>query len=315
MARPRRLTVKAHQAGERLDVVLVELLKQKLSRTRVQELIQDGGVRVDGAPAERPAQVVEAGQVLEVVEVESSRQRPGGPADGELVVLFEDEHLAVCDKPAGQLAHPTTVVTGGTVSELAVARWGKLPAPQGDDRPGIVHRLDADTSGLIVVVKSSAAAEPLVEAFRARTVEKRYLALVAGEPRFDSDWIRAPLGRAQRRSDRVMVLPAGEGREAETFYTVKERFAGFALVECRPKTGRTHQIRVHLAHIDLPIVGDRLYYGRARRPLPKDAPPVERHLLHAAGLVFEHPVTAERLELESPLPADFATWLAWLRAR
>ena len=315
MARPRRFSVKAHQAGERLDLVLVECMKGKLSRTRVQELIQDGGVSVDGAPAERPAQLLEEGQVLELREVERSRQRPGGPEGGELVVLYEDEHLAVCDKPAGQLAHPTTVVGGGTLSELAVARWGKLPSPQGKDRPGIVHRLDADTSGLIVVAKSAAAAEPLVEAFRARTVEKRYLALVAGEPRFDSDWIRAPLGRAQRRSDRVMVLPEGEGREAETFYTVKERFAGFALVECRPRTGRTHQIRVHLAHIELAIVGDRLYAARKRRPLPADAPPVERHLLHAAGLAFDHPVTGQRLELESPPPADFRAWLEWLRAR
>jgi len=315
MARPRRFTVKAHQAGERLDRVLVEQLKGKLSRTRIQELIQDGGVKIDGVPAERAAQQLEEGQSVELREVESSRLRPGGPEHGELVVLFEDEHLAVCDKPPGQLAHPTTVVTGGTVSELAVARWGELPSPQGEDRPGIVHRLDADTSGLIVVVKSEAAAGPLVEAFRERTVEKRYLALVAGEPRFDSDWIKAPLGRAQRRSDRVMVLPEGEGREAETFYTVKERFPGFALVECRPKTGRTHQIRVHLAHIELPIVGDRLYAGRTRRPLPPDAPPVTRHLLHAAGLAFEHPVTGQRIELESPPPADFQLWLDWLRAR
>jgi len=315
MARPRRLVVKANQAGERLDVVLVALLKRKVSRTRIKEMIQDGAVRLDGVPAERASQPLEAGQVVEIREVERARTRPGGPEGGALVVLFEDEHLAVCDKPPGQLAHPTTVVTGGTVSELAVARWGKLPAPQGEDRPGIVHRLDADTSGLIVVVKSEAAAVPLVEAFRERTVEKRYLALVAGEPRFDSDWIKAPLGRAQRRSDRVMVLPEGEGREAETFYTVKERFEGFALVECRPKTGRTHQIRVHLAHIELAIVGDRLYAGRKRRPLPPDAPPVERHLLHAAGLSFDHPVTGARLELESPLPPDFQLWLDWLRAR
>jgi len=315
MVRARRFVVPPQFVGERLDLALVELLQQELSRTRLKELIQDGGVLVDGQPAERPAQLLEAGQVLELVEVERTRVRRGGPVAGELVVLYEDEHLAVCDKPPGQLAHPTTVVSGGTVSELAVARFGPLPAPQGEDRPGIVHRLDADTSGLIVLARSEAAAGRLVELFRERAVEKRYLALVAGEPRFDSDWIKAPLGRAQRRSDRVMVLPENEGRPAETFYTVKERFERFALLECRPKTGRTHQIRVHLAHVELPVVGDKLYAGRSRRPLPPDAPEVTRHLLHAAGLEFPHPVSGAPLGFESPLPEDFRRWLEWLRAR
>jgi 23S rRNA pseudouridine1911/1915/1917 synthase len=287
-------------AGERLDRVVTAFFEGDLSRARIQEWIKDGGVRIDGRIELRPSTTVEAGQEIELVDVPRSRVRAGGPLAGELAIVFEDEHLAVIDKPPGQLTHPTTVVAGGTVSELAFARWGELPSPQGDDRPGIVHRLDADTSGLVVIAKSADAAAALVEAFRKRTVEKRYLALVHGDPRFDSDWITAPIGRSSQRSDRMQVLPAGEGREAETFYRVLERFGHFALLECRPKTGRTHQIRVHLASIEHPIAGDCVYHGRARAPIPKDSPPLERHLLHAAGLHFTHPVTGTRSPLGPP---------------
>jgi 23S rRNA pseudouridine1911/1915/1917 synthase len=313
MDAPRRFRVPPQLSGERLDRALVELLAGDLSRTRVKELIGDGGVSLDGAPATRPAQLLEEGQEIELREVASSRIRPGGPVGAELVVVYEDAHLAVVDKPAGTLSHPTSIVRGGTVSELAEARWGSLPCPQGEDRPGIVHRLDAESSGLMVVALDDQAAEGLVQAFRARRIEKRYLALVHGDPRFDSDWIETPLGRSTRHPDRMSVLPEGEGREAATFYRVLERFGRFALVECRPRTGRTHQIRVHLTSIEHPLVGDGVYPGRVRHPLPKDAPPLDRHLLHAAGLTFSHPVTGAELELESPLPREFEAWLAYLR--
>ena len=310
----RTFRVPPESGGERLDRVLAAFLAGELSRARLQEWIRDGGVRIDGVPAERPAQRLEAGQRIELVEVARSRVRAGGPLDGELVVVFEDEHLAVVDKPAGQLTHPTTVVQGGTVSERAVERWGDLPVPQGADRPGIVHRLDADTSGLLVLAKSAAAGEKLVVAFRERGVEKRYLALVHGEPRFDADWITTPIGRSSARSDRMSAAAMGEGRAAETFYRVVERFPRFALLECLPKTGRTHQIRVHLSSIEHPLVGDRVYPGRARAPLPAGAPPLERHLLHATGLRFTHPVTGVEVNVESRPPAEFEAWLTWLRA-
>jgi len=311
---PRSFVVPAEFSGERLDRALVALSSGALSRTRICELIRDGGVHVDGQPADRAARLVVPGERIELLEVKRSRERAGGPAGATLVVLHEDEHLAVIDKPAGQLTHPTTVVRGGTVSELAVERWGELPAPQGDDRPGIVHRLDSDTSGLVVIARSAPAAERLVELFRERAVEKRYLALVHGAPRFDSDWIESPIGRSPR-ADRMCVMPAGEGKPAATFYQVRERFTDFAFLECRPRTGRTHQIRVHLASIELPLLGDRVYPGRVRRPIPRGSPPLERHLLHAAGLRFAHPITGDALELESPLPADFEAWLEWLRKR
>jgi 23S rRNA pseudouridine1911/1915/1917 synthase len=312
---PQNYVVAEEFAGERLDRVLTALSGG--SRARVQELIRDGAVWRNGTLVERAAEPIAAGDRLEVRDVPRSRLRPGGPLGGALAVLFEDEHLVVIDKPAGQLVHPTTVVVGGTVSELAEARYGSLPTPQGEDRPGIVHRLDADTSGLLVLARSPLAADTLVAAFRERTVEKTYLALVHGAPRFDSDWITAPIGRSHRRSDRMQVLPAGEGRAAETFYRVRERWTlpgPFAFLECHPTTGRTHQIRVHLASIEHPLVGDRVYPGRVRTPIPKEAPPLTRHLLHAAGLRFAHPASGEALSFESPLPADFEAWLAWLRS-
>ncbi len=310
---PRRIAIPAELAGERLDLALVRLVPG-VSRARIQELIKDGGVRVDGVVATRAAQPLAAGGTLEILAVARTRERAGGEAAGELAVVFEDDDLAVIDKPAGTLAHPTSVVRGGTLSELATRRWGELPAPQGADRPGIVHRLDADTSGLIVVAKSALAAERLVELFRARAVEKGYLALVAGEPRFDSDWIERPLGRSSQRPDRMTVLPEGGGRPAQTFYRTLERRRGFALLECWPKTGRTHQIRVHLAAIGHPLVGDRVYPGRVRRPLPADAPRLARHALHAHVLRFAHPVSGAPLAFELPLAADLQRFLDWMRA-
>ena len=313
---PRRFRVPADLDGERIDRVLVALL-DGVSRTRIQELIRDGGVFVDGAVPERMSTAVAAEATIELRDVPRTRVRVGGPESARLRVVHEDEHLVVIDKPAGMVAHPSTVVRGGTVSERAVEQFGPLPAPQGEDRPGVVHRLDADTSGLLVLGRSEVAADELVRMFRDREVEKRYLAIVFGAPRFDTDWIEAPIGRAQGRPDRMSVVPDGTGREATTYYETRARFEGFGYVECQPKTGRTHQIRVHLASIDHPIVGDRVYPGRRglRRNIPRDAPPMKRHALHAAGLSFAHPVSGERLAFEAPLPTDMSDWLAFLKRR
>ena len=312
---PQVLTVPERWAGARLDRALTDLLGG-LSRVRVQELIHDGGVRVEGEPIAKPSHLLETGWTIEILAVARSRERTGGDEEGPLDVVHEDEHLVVIDKAAGVVAHPSTIVRGGTVSERAVAQFGPLPSPQGEDRPGIVHRLDADTSGLLVLARTEEAAEALMEAFRERRVEKRYLALVFGAPRFDSDWIDASIGRARGRPDRMSVTADEDGgREAHTFYETQERFPGFGFVACRPTTGRTHQIRVHMASIEHPLVGDRVYRGRKglSREVPRGAPKVTRHMLHAAGLAFDHPVTGERLSLEAPLPQDFEAWLAFLR--
>ena len=311
-----RFRVPTELAGLRLDLALTRLVGG-ISRGRVQEWVRDGGVRVEGELAGRTSLAVEEGWTLEVFDVPRSRIRRGGPSGpgAKLDIVFEDEHLIVLQKPAGMVVHPSTVVRGGTLSERLTERYGSLPSPQGEDRPGIVHRLDADTSGLIVVGRSEEAAAGLVEAFRGHRVEKRYLAIVFGVPRFDSDWIEAPLGRATGRADRVRVVEPGEGRDARTFYRTLERFERFALVEALPETGRTHQIRVHLASIDHPLVGDRVYRGRRglSRKLPREAPAPKRHALHAAGLGFEHPVTGEPLAFESAPPADMERFLRWLR--
>ena len=301
--------------GQRLDRVLAQLL-DGLSRDRCRELIEDGLVTLDGVPAKRPSQSVAAGVRIGAEIQLRDRTRSGNSGGGELRVVHEDEHLVVIDKPAGMVAHPSGTVRGGTVAELAAARWGALPDPQGsadEQRSGIVHRLDADTTGLMVLARTEAAATGLLAQFRERQVEKHYLAIVHGEPRFDSDWIDAPVGRDPRHPEKMAALRPGEGREASTFYTTLERLGCASLVEARPKTGRTHQIRVHLTHVGHPLVGDRLYRPRSQRPLPREAPTPARQALHAAELEFQHPVTGEALRFEAPLPDDLERLLDWLR--
>lgn len=301
-------------AGRRLDLVLCDEL-EGVSRTRVQELIRDGGVLVDDEVELRPGATVDAGQFIACREVVRSRERRGGIV-GALEVVFEDEHVAVIEKPAGLVAHPSSIVRGGTVSELATERWGQLPSPQGEDRPGIVHRLDSDTSGLLVLAKTELAATSLLAQFKARTVEKSYEALAFGETRFHSDWIETPLGRSKRRSDRMSVMPEGEGLAASTYYETLLRARGFSHLLLRPKTGRTHQLRVHMASIDHPLVGDGVYRGRRGLHLsvPKDAPAPDRHSLHAARLAFDDPASGERRSFASPLPADMKRFVGWMRA-
>ncbi len=302
--------------GARLDRVLARLLPET-SRTRAQEWIKDGGVRVDGARVRRPAHPVAAGAEVELEDVARSRVRAGAPEGADFRVVHEDEWLIVVDKPAGMVVHPSTVVRGGTVSELAEERFGPLPAPQGEDRPGVVHRLDSETSGLLVLARTEEVGAELVRQFHDREVEKLYLALVHGDPRFDADWIEAPIGRSERHPERMSVLPEGEGREASTFYEVRERFGVAALVACRPRTGRTHQIRVHLASIEHPVVGDKLYRGKrgAKHTLPEGAPPMRRHALHAFRLGFHHPHRGEPVAFEAPLHEDMEALVRWLRDR
>ncbi|MEO0653220.1 MAG: pseudouridine synthase, partial [Planctomycetota bacterium] len=193
---------------------------------------------------------------------------------------------------------------------------GSLPAVQGDDRPGIVHRLDGATSGVMLIGKTEPAALELRRQFREREVDKTYLALVYGVPRFDSDWIEQPLGRSERAPDRISVVSEDEGRPAQTFYEVLERFDGYSLLRCKPRTGRTHQIRVHLEWLGHPIVTDKLYLGKKGRPsLPEDAPVPRRQALHALRIEFKHPTRDERVAFEAPFAPDLQAFLDWLRQR
>jgi 23S rRNA pseudouridine1911/1915/1917 synthase len=301
--------------GTRLDRVVVALVPE-LSRTYAKELISGGHVRVGGRPASKPGAAVEAAEPLEV-RLAPRPRRDASASVRQLAVLYEDDDIAAIDKPAGVLVHPTGAATGGTVSELAVARYGPLPALQGEDRPGIVHRLDAGTSGVMLLARTAPAFAGLMAQFRAREVEKTYLALVWGEPRFDTGVIDTPIDRDEADSSRMAVASPGEGRDALTHYEVLERFRGVAWLACKPKSGRTHQIRVHLSSIGHALLGDRLYRRRGGPPvrLPDEAPIPPRQALHSARLRLRHPRSGAPLDFEAPLAPDIARMLAWLRAQ
>ena len=294
---PTRLTVTPEGAGARLDRFLAEPLG---SRASAQGLIEAGLVFVDGRPA-RKRHLVRAGQTIEV-----HRREPepviaqAAPAGFRLA--YEDEHLLVVDKPAGVVVHPARGHRSGTLAQ-ALAAHG---AAGGEDvRPGIVHRLDRDTSGLLVVAKSEPVHRALKELIASRALQREYLALVDGHPSARTGTIDAPIGRDRR--DRVLVsLDSDVPREARTHFTVLELLAQSTLLEVHLETGRTHQIRVHLAAIEHPVCGDPQYGVRGRYGLT-------RQFLHAQRLAFTHPVTGEALDVRSPLPEDLAAALELAR--
>ena len=292
-----RSRVSDADAGRRLDAVVAELPGVG-ARSIAERLVTGGNVLVDGTRRSKSHRL-EGGEELEVVVPEPAALEA---EDMELVVVHEDEHLLVVDKPAGLVVHPAGGHQSGTLTHGLLA----LGAAGGDpERPGIVHRLDRDTSGLLVVSRSEVAHARLSEAIRERRVDRRYLALVRGEPRSRTGRITAPIGRDRRDRTRHS-LDTDTPREAVTWFEVREHLGERALLEVRLETGRTHQIRVHLEALELPVSGDPVY-GVARDL------GLERQFLHAYRLVFEHPFTGEHLELESPLPSDLADALA--RAR
>ena len=301
--------------GSRIDQALVSHL-QEWSRSRLQALIKDGRVRIEGAVSRKPGTLVGGGSLIEI-ELPVRDPRPSvAESRKRLEVLWEDGELAVVLKPPGLLVHRGEGSSEVSLAELAVALFGELPALQGEDRPGIVHRLDRETSGVVVLGKTEKALRELMRQFREREVEKVYRALVIGEPRFDSDWIESPVGRAPRHPDRMTVLGLEEGgRTASTFYEVLERFRGFASLKVQPKTGRTHQIRVHLTSVELPVLGDRVYRLRrgSEAKLDEAIAAPRRQLLHAESLTFTHPTSGEVMRFETPLPADFGRVLEGLR--
>lgn len=307
--------VPAGALGQRLDQVLVGLV-DGWSRSRLQDLIKAGKVRLAGAVVTKPGAIlVESGEIE--VDLAPSPEAEGPALPGlDLQILFEDEHLIVVDKPAGMLTHGREDRVEASVAEIAERRFGPLPSLYGPARPGIVHRLDRETSGVLLIGRSEAALAELKRQFQAREVEKTYLAVVHGSPRFDTDWIEGHLGRTAKHRDRISVVKEGEGRYASTYYETRERFREFARLDVFPKTGRTHQVRVHLASIGLPLVGEKLYLPRRSRPkpLPPEAPRIERQALHARALAFKHPATGEPTRFEAPEPADIHVLLEWLRA-
>jgi 23S rRNA pseudouridine1911/1915/1917 synthase len=291
------LTIPAALAGERVDKAVA--LLTGLPRREVNHLVESGAIRVGGRPVASRSRKLVAGDDLEVdVPPPVDRSLTPDPAV-DVPVIFEDEHVLVVDKPTGLVVHPGAGTAGGTMVHGLLARYPELAEVGGDQaRPGVVHRLDAGTSGLLVVARTQAAHADLVGQLAARTVERRYRAVVHGEVAAPAGLVDGPLGRHPRDPTRFAVVAGG--KEARTRYEVLDRrpgHGGTTLLVCRLESGRTHQIRVHLAAIGHPVVGDVAYGGRLELGLT-------RPYLHAFRLAFDHPATGERVAFESPLPPD-----------
>jgi 23S rRNA pseudouridine1911/1915/1917 synthase len=301
------LVVPRASAGMRLDR-LVATLPQVATRSRAKQLVDLGLVRVDGEVRKTAYQVRGGAEVA--VEIPPPEPSSVEPEPLPLRVLYEDEHVLAIDKPAGLVVHPAPGARRGTLVNALVHRMGTLAGVGDPERPGIVHRLDRDTSGVLLVARTPAALEALARQFRARSIEKHYLAIVRGALKPPSGMIDRPIGRHPHERKRMSVR-SRRGRAAVTRWTVLERLPGATLVQLRPETGRTHQLRVHLAALGHPILGDRVY--GARRASPPGQPTCARQALHAAEIAFSHPASGERVVVRAPLPADLETTLAALR--
>ena len=294
-------------AGGRLDKGLAEA--SGLSRARVQALIASGAVTVDGKAATQPSAKVLADAPF-TISVPPAVDPEARAQDIPLQVVFEDEHLIVVDKPAGLVVHPAAGNLDGTlVNALLHHCAGQLSGIGGVARPGIVHRIDKDTSGLLVVAKSNAAHEGLARQFADHSIERAYLAVCNGHPNPAAGTISARVGRSDANRKKMAVLPkeSSRGKHAVTRYKTMRKMPHCSLVECRLETGRTHQVRVHLASIGHPLVGDPVY-GRSNSALRPVLQKLDfrRQALHAAVLGFIHPVSGHRLSFSSALPADMA---------
>jgi 23S rRNA pseudouridine1911/1915/1917 synthase len=295
------------EAGQRLDRMLA-LRLPALSRMRLKRLIEAGHVLCGGAALRDPSRRVRPGQNFVVMLPEAEAATPAAQPIA-LDIRYEDAHLIVIDKPAGLVVHPAPGNPDGTLVNALIAHCGSgLLGIGGVRRPGIVHRLDKDTSGLIVVAKDDAAHRALSRDFAARRIDRAYAAFVWGVPQPGAGEIVGNIGRSPSNRKKMAVLGAEKGKPAMTRYRVEHRFGAVAaLVECRLATGRTHQIRVHLAHRGHPLIGDNVYGSRAGRIRAGGGGRIAgfaRQALHARRLAFDHPAGAGRLEFDSPLPPD-----------
>jgi 23S rRNA pseudouridine1911/1915/1917 synthase len=302
------------------------------SRATLQRAIDARHVLVENSPAKASLRL-RSGSEIVVNQLEVPRDGPA-PQNIPLEILHEDDAIIVVNKPAGMIVHPAKGHWEGTLASALAHHFGPLSGRGGPTRPGIVHRLDRDTSGVIVVAKDDQAHDALAAQFKSRHVEKEYLAIVVGVPDRDRDVIDEPIGdHPTQREKKAIRRQDAAARPAITEYEVIERFAGYSLVRARPKTGRTHQIRIHLAHAGFPVLCDRLYGGRARiteleliphvrigHDIPaaraaSDNTLLDRQALHAHQLTFDHPTTGQRMQFVAPLPSDFEHTLEALRRR
>ncbi len=329
---PQEFEVRPRTDGRRIDAYLAGRYSD-YSRSVIQRVIDAEAVHVNGRPV-KASYKIRVGDVIRVWLPELPDMTPVAE-DIPIDVVYEDETLTVVNKPPGMVTHPAKGNWQGTLVNALQFHYDTLSTLAGASRPGIVHRLDRDTTGLLVVVKNDLAHRRLALQFEHREVHKEYLALVYGVPERDSDYIERPIGfhPLVREKMAIRTLEDG-GKPAVTYYEVAERFRGFALVRCMPQTGRTHQIRVHLAHIGHPIVADKAYSGRSRLVLgdlraatqavvpalaseaaasDPDTLLIDRQALHAHSLRFAHPATGQPLHLSAPLPADMTRALEALR--
>ena len=315
------LVVSADEDGERLDSCLAS--RTQMSRSALQRLIEDGCVTVNGTSV-RPSHKVKAGETI-WYSVPSPKPTTIAAEELPLDIIYEDDDLIVINKPRGMVVHPAPGAASGTLVNALIAHC-KLAAVGGVERPGIVHRLDKDTSGLMVVAKNDAAHHSLQKQIQARTAERKYLVLVWGNPRFEQAVVDAPIGRhpADRKKMAVIQSPAHRSRVAQTDFRVLERFGPMTLMEAVLRTGRTHQVRVHAAYAGHPVVGDPVYSGHRRLESGRkefveaanrliDVLPGQ--MLHAYSLIFEHPRTAECLSFAAPMPEEMESLVAFLRER
>jgi 23S rRNA pseudouridine1911/1915/1917 synthase len=301
--------VALEDAGSRLDSYLATRI-ESWSRARLQRLIDSEDVLVNGKPA-KPSYKLRENDELEV-ELTAPAAASFAPEPIPIEIVYEDETLVVVNKPAGLVVHPAAGIHSGTLANALAYHFQQLPDSGAGVRPGIVHRLDRDTSGLLVVAKTEAALENISDQFRDRSVFKSYVALVHGRVNTDSGTIDQPLARDPANRTRMAVVRGG--RSALSLYRVRQRFDRFTLLDVELKTGRTHQIRVHLAWLKHPVVGDEIY-GAGRDNTIQNARlraqvrNLGRHFLHAEKLAFTHPQSGKRVEFNSPLPIELAELL------
>ncbi|MFM8364855.1 MAG: RluA family pseudouridine synthase [Verrucomicrobiota bacterium] len=292
---PFAAVVDANASGMRLDRFLAEL-RPDFSRARLQGFIRDGHATVNHSIA-KPSWPLREGDAVVLEIPAETAPSPLAAQEMPLGILFEDDHLLVLDKPAGLVVHPGAGNREGTLANGLLHHCAGIEIVGGTERPGIVHRLDKETSGCLVVAKTESAHRQLAAQFASRDVEKTYLALVDGKPRMPHGTIDAAIGRHPVHRQKMAVVE--RGRDALTHYRVLESRDGKALVQCQPKTGRTHQIRVHLKHLGHPVAGDPVYGRRGN---------FTRHMLHAWKLTFTHPATGKRISFAAPLSTDFPEW-------
>jgi 23S rRNA pseudouridine1911/1915/1917 synthase len=293
--------------SQRLDKFLVDCLPE-LSRSRIQNLIKDGFVQVNGALPHKAGQVLEAQATIQVF-LPPPKPSDLTPEAIPLEIVFENDDLLVVNKPAGMVVHPAAGHQASTLVHAALAHAPEMEGIGGEQRPGVVHRLDKNTSGLILLAKNDPTHRWLQDQFRLRKIEKVYLALVDGRPPTPNGRIEAPIGRDPKARKKMAVVPLEKGRPAFSEYHTLETFADHTLLEVHPITGRTHQIRLHLAFVGCPVVGDTIY-GKRHSTIP-----LERHFLHAARLTVRLRDAKQPSTFEAPLPPELSRLLEQLRAQ